>query len=74
MERFVHVLPDTYTSNFKHDTLENCILEVGHKRVILKSDQEPAILSLKDGVKAGRHIDIMCEDSRKYKSQSNGAP
>ena len=69
---FAHVLPDKSTSKFNIDTLERCILPLGHKRVILKSDQEPSILSLKDAVKARGNIEVILEESPKYESQSNG--
>jgi hypothetical protein len=52
--------------------LSGVIESLGHSRVILKSDQEPAILSLKDAVKSEARIDIVMEESPEYESKSNG--
>ena len=49
------------------------ILEsLGHSKLIFKSDQEPAILSLKDAVKSESRIDIVMEEFPEYESKSNG--
>ena len=45
---------------------------LGYKRVILKSDQEPAIKDMKEAVRAERAEDIMLEESPAYDSKSNG--
>ena len=43
-----------------------------HKRVILKSDQDPSIVALCDTVKNGRHGEVVPEASPKSESKSNG--
>lgn len=48
------------------------IKTLGYKRLILKSDQEPAIESLTEAVIRERPDDIMIEDSPVYSHQSNG--
>ena len=45
---------------------------LGYKRVILKSDQEPAILSLKERVKMESGVEIIMEESPGYDSKGNG--
>ena len=49
------------------------ILEsLGHSKIILKSDQEPSILALKDAVRSENRADIVMEESPEYESRSNG--
>ena len=45
---------------------------LGYKRVVLKSDQEPAIMSLKEGVKNESGAEIVLEESPGYDSKGNG--
>jgi hypothetical protein len=45
---------------------------LGHSKVILKSDQEPALLSLKDAGKSETRINLVLEESPEYESRSNG--
>ena len=45
---------------------------LGYKRVILKSDQGPAILNLKEGVKNESAAEITFEESPGYDSKGNG--
>ena len=52
--------------------LSGVIESLGHSKVTLKSDQEPAILSLKDAVKSEVRVDIVMEESPEYESKSNG--
>jgi len=44
----------------------------GYRRIVLKSDQEPAILKLCEVVKTGWPGEVVPESSPKYVSQSNG--
>ena len=45
---------------------------LGHKRIVLKSDNEPAIKSLKDEVKRHTSVEIVNEESPVYESKSQG--
>ena len=47
--------------------------ELGHKRVIVRSDQEPAILKLKQAVKREVSQEMVCEESRVGESPSVGS-
>ena len=48
------------------------IAGLGHKRMVIKTDGEPAIRALKDGIKGESQADIIPEESPGYDSQSNG--
>ena len=52
--------------------LVNDLYLLGYKRLILKSDGEPAILALKAEVKEKIKIDVLCEEPSVGESQSNG--
>ena len=52
--------------------LSGVIESLGHSKVILKSDQEPSILALKDSVKSEVRADVVMEESPEYESRSNG--
>ena len=45
---------------------------LGYKRVVLKSDQGPAIMSMKEGVKNESGTEIFLEESPGYDSKGNG--
>ena len=59
---------DPYAIKVVKDTID----QLGYKKLILKSDGEPAILALKEKVKAEREEDIILENSPAHDSQSNG--
>ena len=44
---------------------------LGHSKVILKCDQEPAMLSLKDSVNREARADVVMAESPEYESKSN---
>ena len=52
--------------------LTGVLESLGHSKIILKSDQEPARLSLKDAVKSETRINLVLEESPEYESRSNG--
>ena len=55
--------------------IKRCSLDLkglGHRKIILKSDGEPAIKALKDAVKGEGGIDIVPEESPGYDSKGNG--
>ena len=52
--------------------LSGIIESLGHSKVILKSDQEPALVSLKDAVKSEARVNLVLEESPEYESKSNG--
>ena len=45
---------------------------MGYKRIILKTDNEPAILALKEEIKRTSNVEIVPEESPAYESKSNG--
>ena len=46
-----HAVPDESTSKLNFDTLEKCVSAAGNKCVILKRDQQPSNMTLKDVVR-----------------------
>ena len=52
--------------------MSGIIESLGHSKIILKSDQEPSILALKDAVRSENRADIVMEESPEYESKSNG--
>ena len=45
---------------------------MGYKRIIMRSDNEPAILALKEELKKNTEVEIVPEESPAYESKSNG--
>ena len=45
---------------------------LGSKRLAIRSDQEPAIIALRNEVKRHTHVEIIDENSQAYESQTNG--
>ena len=52
--------------------LSGILDSLGHKKIMFKSDQEPAIMGLKEAVKNESGLDIVAEESPEYDSQANG--
>ena len=52
--------------------LRRFIEKLGDKKVLVRSDQEPAILALREEVEKHTHVEIVDEESKAYDSQSNG--
>ena len=62
--------PDTFSVNF----ILACLNETGYKRLILKSDNEPAILALKNEVKAqAKDVEIIMQESPTGDHSANGS-
>ena len=59
---------DAFAVNFVLGILD----EVGHNRLILKSDNEPSIKALKAQVKGASKMDVTLEESKTGDHQSNG--
>ena len=66
------VVPQKGNHGYGIKVLSGVIESLGHSRVILKSDQEPALMSLKDAVKSEVRADVVLEESPEYESKSNG--
>ena len=66
------VYPAKGVTNYTVKRLSSDIQLLGHKKVILKSDNENAIVALKKAVKNERPEDIQLEESPAYDSKSNG--
>ena len=57
------VVPQKGSHWYGIKVLSGVIESLGHSKVILKSDQEPALLSLKDAVKSESRIKLVLEES-----------
>jgi hypothetical protein len=66
------VVPNKAENNYAIKRLSQEINVLGHKRLILKSDQEQAILALKGAVKREREEDMTLEESLMGEHPSNG--
>jgi hypothetical protein len=66
------VVPNKADNNYAIKRLSQEINVLGHKRLILKSDQEQAILALKGAVKRERKEDMTLEEPLVGEHQSNG--
>ena len=67
-----HMLPRKGVDEYAVERLKQDIGLLGYKRIVLKSDQEPAILALKAEVKRTSGVEIVPELSPVGESQSNG--
>ena len=67
-----HMLPRKGADEYAVERLKQDLGLLGYKRIVLKSDQEPAILALKAEVKRTSDIEIVPEMSPVGDSQSNG--
>ena len=57
------VVPQKSNHGYGIKVFSGVIECLGHSKVILKSDQEPALLSLKDAVKSNVRADVIMEES-----------
>ncbi len=67
-----HLVPRKGEESHAIGTLLNVLNQFGYKEIILKSDQEPAILKLKEAVKREFGNNQKTEDSPVGEHQSNG--
>ena len=68
-----HVVPEKGRDPHAIKVLRHEIEILGYKKIILKSDQVPAIMALKESVKRERDEDIVMEESPVGESASNGS-
>ena len=68
-----HVVPEKGRNPHAIKILRRGIENLGYKKMILRSDQEPAIMALKESVKRERDEDIVMEESPVGESASNGS-
>ena len=66
------VVPQKGNHGYGIKVLTGVLESLGQSKVILKSDQEPSLMSLKDAVKSVARVDIVMEESPDYESRSNG--
>ncbi len=69
---FVDVVPEKGKNSYARERVSKNVRMLGHKRLIFKTDQEPAILDLKNQVKALTEDDLVPEESPVGESQNNG--
>ena len=66
------LVPQKGVNGYAVKVVSGIVERLGHLKIILKSDQEPAMLALKDAVRSENRIDIVMEESPEYESKSNG--
>ena len=66
------VLPRKGKDPYAIQRLQTDIANLGYKKLILKSDDEKAIIAFKEAVKRERDQDIILEKSPDYDHQANG--
>ena len=67
-----HMMPRKGPDEYATSRIAQDIRGLGYRKIILKSDQEPAIVALKDSVSAATGIEVIPEESPVGESQSNG--
>ncbi len=67
-----HIVPRKGNHDFAVDCLKMFVEDCGHKELVLKSDQVPAIMSLKQRFKEESSYAITFEQSPVGESSSNG--
>ena len=68
------VVPAKGADNYAVNFVIQCLEESGYRRLVLKSDNENSIKSLKEAVKKGiKTVEIVLEESKTGDSQANGA-
>ena len=65
-------MPQKGGNEYAIKVISGIIESLGHSKLTLKFDQEPALLSLKDAVKSETRINLVLEESPEYESKSNG--
>eukprot|EP00971_Amphidinium_carterae_P106851 2116603-Amphidinium_carterae.1 len=78
MHRWVagHIVPKKGVDEFAVEVLTNELVQSGHARIHLRSDQEPAILALKEAAAARarlKGIEVVMEEPALHDSRGNGA-
>ena len=68
----VRVVPQKGNRWYGIKALSGVIEGLGHPKIILKSDQEPALISLKDAAKSEARVNLVMEESPEYEPRSNG--
>ena len=66
------VLPQKGNAWYGIKVSSGVVESLGPSQVILKSEQEPSVTSVKDAVKAESQVDLVLEESPEYESTSNG--
>ena len=70
--RYAHALPNKGVNDYAVQVVIKDLERLGHKRIILKNDQEPAVMALRTAVKARCNVEIVRDKSLVYGSASNG--
>ena len=66
------VVPQKGRDSYAIRNLTHDVSQLGYKKVVLKSDGEPALIELKRRVKNESGVDIVLEESAAYESEANG--
>jgi len=69
---FAQLVPEKGVHSYAVKRLSQEIKRMGYTKIILKSDQEPAIVALKNAVRNLKESEIIPEESPAYEHQSNG--
>merc|ERR1711873_349976 len=70
---FARVVPRKGVHPYAVKCLALDIARLGHQRIVLKSDDKPAIVALKEAARSERPEIIVMEESPVHDSASNGA-
>ena len=69
---WAHVLSKKGKDPYAIKRISKNVSLLGYKRTVFKSDGEPAIVALKEAVKAEQDTELICEESPVGEHQSNG--
>jgi len=69
---FADVVPATGLNPYAVARMKANLESLGYKRVVIKTDQEPAIMALKEAVVRETHMEVVKEESPIGESSSNG--
>ncbi len=66
------VVPSNGVDNYAVETVKGTVERLGHKKIIMKSDNEPAILALKEDVRRESDVEIVMEEVPVGDHEANG--
>ena len=70
---YARVVPQKGHDDYAIGALKRIVEQLGYKRIVMKSDNEPAILLLKDLVRKETDVEIVMEEAPVGDHQANGA-
>ena len=67
------IVPSKGVNNYAVEVTKKFMEQLGYGRVVLRSDNEPAILALKEAVRRETNVEIVMEEAPVGDHQANGA-